>query len=138
MGKTTGRPAHPPANAASSPPLGAQGPVVDTLGRLGDRVTEHVQAGGSGHKLARVIEGSADIWLYPAGGTSRWDTCPGDAILAAIGGHCTNAQGGPIVYDADASHDNTEGVIAARRKDHWDATVEAAAPSMAEQDAARK
>lgn len=93
--------------------------------------TEHVVAGGSGYKMARCIEGVADVWLYPAAGTSKWDTCPGEAIMQAIGGYTTDARGNPMVYDADAeSYNNSEGVISTRSKKLLDETVKAAAPSM--------
>ncbi|CAE7726779.1 Bpnt1, partial [Symbiodinium pilosum] len=44
-------------------------------GDAGALVTGTMEAGGAGHKVARVVDGAADLWLFPRPGTSRWDTC---------------------------------------------------------------
>jgi len=63
--------------------------------------------------MARVIDGAADIWVMPMAGTSKWDTCAGEAILVAAGGSVSDAAGGLLQYDPDAAMSNTEGVLAA-------------------------
>eukprot|EP00439_Symbiodinium_sp_Y106_P048181 s936_g6.t1 len=81
-------------------------------GDAGPLVTGTLEAGGAGHKVARVVDGAADLWLFPRPGTSRWDTCAAEAMLEACGGVLRDRSGGRICYDPDASMGNSEGVLA--------------------------
>lgn len=76
-------------------------------------ITDTQQAGGAGHKVARVVDGEADLWLFPRAGTSRWDSCAAEAMLEACGGALRNRYGEQIFYDPDGAMGNTEGVLAA-------------------------
>ncbi|CAK9072661.1 3'(2') [Durusdinium trenchii] len=89
------------------PPLSQQDTVSAPL------ITGRCQAGGAGHKVARVVDGAADLWLFPRPGTSRWDTCAAEAMLEASGGALRNMYGEQICYDPDGAMGNTEGVLAA-------------------------
>ena len=55
-----------------------------TTARL--RPAEVVRAGGAGGKVARMLDGRVDAWIFPVRGTKRWDTCAGEALLTAHGG----------------------------------------------------
>jgi 3'(2'), 5'-bisphosphate nucleotidase len=60
------------------------------------RIAEHRKV-GSAAKMGLIAEGSAD--LYPRlGPTSEWDTCGGEAIVTAAGGHVEKLDGTPLVY----------------------------------------
>ncbi|CAE7394622.1 Bpnt1 [Symbiodinium sp. CCMP2592] len=81
-------------------------------GDAGPLVTGTLETGGAGHKVARVVDGAADLWLFPRPGTSRWDTCAAEAMLEACGGVLRDRSGGRICYDPDTSMGNSEGVLA--------------------------
>eukprot|EP00438_Fugacium_kawagutii_P008955 Skav215551 [mRNA] locus=scaffold3091:141628:145172:- [translate_table: standard] len=96
--------------------LGLPGQEGDApIVRLGELplITDTQRAGGAGHKVARVVDGAADLWLFPRPGTSRWDTCAAEAMLEASGGALRNRFGQRIFYDPDGAMGNTEGVLAA-------------------------
>ena len=59
-----------------------------------------------------MVDGAADLWLFPRAGTSRWDTCAAEAMLEACGGALRDRSGARICYDPDTSMGNSEGVIA--------------------------
>ncbi len=60
------------------------------------RIAEHRQL-GSALKFGLIAEGSAD--LYPRmGPTSEWDTCAGEALLVAAGGHVERIDGRLLEY----------------------------------------
>jgi 3'(2'), 5'-bisphosphate nucleotidase len=60
------------------------------------RIAEHRQL-GSAAKFGLLAEGSAD--LYPRmGPTSEWDTCAGEALLVAAGGHVERTNGRFLEY----------------------------------------
>ena len=44
---------------------------------------EVIRAGGAGGKVALMLDGKVDAWVFPARGTKRWDTCAGEALLTA-------------------------------------------------------
>ena len=53
-----------------------------------------------------------DALLYLKTGNCRWDSCAGDAIVKAMGGHFTNTLGENIDYEANATnYHNTEGNV---------------------------
>ena len=57
--------------------------------------------GGAGNKLLQLAHGRADVALMHFG-TSLWDTCAPEAVLAARGGRVTDLFGAPLVHDADS------------------------------------
>ncbi len=60
------------------------------------RIAEHRRL-GSAVKFGLLAEGSADI--YPRmGPTSEWDTCAGEALLVAAGGHVERTDGRLLEY----------------------------------------
>ncbi|GAB0092445.1 inositol polyphosphate 1-phosphatase [Sergentomyia squamirostris] len=47
---------------------------------------------GAGHKILKLIQGDADLYLVSTGSTYKWDTCGPQAILRALGGGLINLQ----------------------------------------------
>lgn len=74
-----------------------------------------IRCGGAGSKGLLVLTGDADAYLYPQGGTKRWDTAALDAILHAAGGEFTDQYGDPIVYDMNLPHENVTGLLGTLR-----------------------
>jgi 3'(2'), 5'-bisphosphate nucleotidase len=63
----------------------------------GDGKVAEIRRIGSALKFGLIAEGSAD--LYPRlGPTSEWDTCAGEAVLVAAGGHVERLDGRPLEY----------------------------------------
>jgi len=63
--------------------------------------SELIHAGGAGHKVLCVIDGTADCYIYPRAGTKRWDTCAPEAILRSMGGSLKNIFGKDYNYDIE-------------------------------------
>ncbi|XP_059621328.1 inositol polyphosphate 1-phosphatase [Phlebotomus argentipes] len=51
-----------------------------------------VFSAGAGHKILKLIQGDADLYLVSTGSTYKWDTCAPQAILRALGGGLINLQ----------------------------------------------
>lgn len=82
---------------------------------LGSIPNSHLMhAGGAGHKVLCVIEGEADVYIYPRNGTKRWDTCAPEAILRSLGGSLTDIFGRDYSYvkSDDLTVENCYGLIA--------------------------
>ena len=47
-------------------------------------ISDIVQAGGTGHKMAKVFRGKGNAYFQGAGRTCRWDICAGEAIFRLI------------------------------------------------------
>ncbi len=63
-----------------------------------------------------VIEGNADIYIFPSKGTKKWDSCAGEGIIHAIGGRLTDVLGQPIVYDGKPNNImNSRGLLVSMR-----------------------
>ena len=80
-----------------------------------------IRTGGAGGKVALMLDGVVDTWVFPAKGTKRWDTCAGEALLAANrGGWVVRASDG-AAYEYGAAiaewPGNVDGVIAGADKD---------------------
>ncbi|CAE8594851.1 unnamed protein product [Polarella glacialis] len=90
-------------------------------------ITGTIAVGGAGYKVARITGGAADLWIFPRSGTSRWDTCAGEAMLQALGGLLRDKAGRPICYDPDGSFENLEGIIAGADPELVDCAVRACA-----------
>ena len=71
-----------------------------------------IRCGGAGSKGLLVLSREADAYVYPQGGTKRWDTCAIDACVKALGGKFTDQFGDEIVYDPDANYENAKGLLA--------------------------
>ena len=78
---------------------------------------EVVRAGGAGGKVALILDGRVDAWIFPQKGTKRWDTCAGEALLRAhhdgwlVNG--TDGQSYDYSSEVRTSPGNVEGVMAA-------------------------
>jgi len=57
-----------------------------------DNIEIH-KVGGCGNKFLHILEGLEDCLLYVGAGTSRWDTCAGDALIECLGGNSTEVSG---------------------------------------------
>jgi len=66
---------------------------------------------GAGFKILKIIEGTADIYLYPFKGTKKWDTCAPEAVLRSAGGQLTDIRGNKLIYDENSSIENSEGTL---------------------------
>lgn len=76
--------------------------------------SELMHAGGAGHKVLCVIEGDADVYIYPRNGTKRWDTCAPEAILRSLGGSLSDIFGRDYSYvkSDELTVENNFGLIA--------------------------
>ena len=93
--------------AITARPVPADGPVVLSSRRHGDRerlaellagmkISTHRSVGGS-LKFCLLAAGEGD--LYPRyGETNEWDTAAGDAVLRAAGGSVRTIDGAPLCY----------------------------------------
>jgi 3'(2'), 5'-bisphosphate nucleotidase len=70
---------------------------VDELIRLLD-VQAEISSGSVGRKMALVINGEADLYVHPAGGTKLWDTCACEVIASEAGLVFFSGTGKPIEY----------------------------------------
>ncbi len=66
------------------------------LAQLG--ITSITPCGSVGVKVARVIEGAADLYVHVSRGAKLWDSCAPEAILRAAGGLLTHLDGSAIDY----------------------------------------
>ena len=85
-------------------------PQIDAF-RLALGVTDEMNVGSVGLKVALVCQGERDLYLYPGEQTKLWDTCAPEAILIAAGGRMSDMDGRPLVY-AQADLNNRGGVVA--------------------------
>jgi 3'(2'), 5'-bisphosphate nucleotidase len=66
------------------------------LAQLG--VTSITPCGSVGVKVARVIEGAADLYVHVSKGAKLWDACAPEGILRAAGGQLTDLDGQIVDY----------------------------------------
>ena len=81
---------------------------------------ENVQitpAGGAGFKAWEVAKGAQDAYVH-ATLIKKWDICPGDALLGALGGKMTDLDGKEIDYSGKPAHVKNEGGVLATLHDH--------------------
>mmetsp|Transcript_4218 Transcript_4218/g.12889 ORF Transcript_4218/g.12889 Transcript_4218/m.12889 type:complete len:341 (+) Transcript_4218:1299-2321(+) len=57
----------------------------------------NLPVGGCGHKVLKVMEGEANVYVG-TGGTKKWDTCAPSALLHCAGGRLTDLAGQPLRY----------------------------------------
>ena len=62
------------------------------------KVRNEISSGSVGRKMALVIDGDADIYVHPAGGTKLWDTCACDVIASEAGAVLLSGTGENINY----------------------------------------
>jgi 3'(2'), 5'-bisphosphate nucleotidase len=71
--------------------------LIDPLcRRLG--ITRLEPCGSVGVKIARLIEGRAELYVHQGPGMKRWDSCGPEALLRAAGGRLSDLDGHPIDY----------------------------------------
>jgi 3''-Phosphoadenosine 5''-phosphosulfate (PAPS) 3''-phosphatase len=85
-------------------------PQIDAF-RLALGVTDEMNVGSVGMKVALVCQGDRDLYLYGGEQTKLWDTCGPEAILTAAGGRMSDMEGRPLVY-SKADLNNRDGVVA--------------------------
>ncbi|CAH8504712.1 unnamed protein product [Dicrocoelium dendriticum] len=74
--------------------------------------TKVIRTGGCGYKVVMLLEGLAHLYLFPSGGTKRWDTCAPEAVLSAAGGRMTDLLGQPYDYRETDDPVNHRGLLA--------------------------
>lgn len=81
-----------------------------------------VYSAGTGHKISKVINGDADLYLLSRSTTFKWDTCGPHAILNAIDGGLFKIEdiieSGSVIevdYSDERSNLNEGGLLALRR-----------------------
>jgi len=72
---------------------------------------EVIRTGGAGYKMLLLLDGTADVYFHIAGGTKKWDTAAGEAILRAVGGGLTDLEGKKLEYTTTAPKSNDVGLI---------------------------
>ncbi|KAK3241688.1 hypothetical protein CYMTET_48571, partial [Cymbomonas tetramitiformis] len=71
---------------------------------------EEFPHGGAGNKVLKVLEDEVDVWLFASGGTKRWDSCAGEALLRSVGGFLVSYDDGcPYDYSRDTPSQNSNG-----------------------------
>ena len=85
-------------------------------------------AGGAGFKAWEVAKGAQDAYVHVTL-IKKWDICPGDALLGALGGKMTDLNGKEIDYSGKPAFVKAEGGILATLHNH-DAFLEKLKPAM--------
>lgn len=70
-----------------------------------------VRAGGAGYKCLKIINREVGSLIFIDAKTSKWDTCAGEAIIKAMGGHTASQNAEPIEYLHGKSYENSTGFI---------------------------
>ena len=83
---------------------------VDTF-RQALGITDELNVGSIGVKVAMVADARRDLYVYPGSRTKIWDTCAPEAVLLAAGGRITDVHGQPLRY-TDPDLTNRRGIVA--------------------------
>ena len=83
-------------------------------------ITSIVALGGIGLKIAKMVEGSADIYFSYTNQMGQWDLCAPQIILEEAGGKLTGILGEEIVYNIE-DECNQFGVLATNNFLHREA-----------------
>ena len=78
---------------------------------------ETVRIGGAGYKCLQVIKGEVDTVYLMNLKTSKWDSCAGQAIILAMGGHSINPYLEKIDYKDTETTCNDKGFLMTTDKD---------------------
>jgi len=108
---------------SSSRSAGLVNETIERIAELKLCSQEVVRASGSGNKFAMVILGEAAHYIFPRGGTSKWDTAGGTALLLALGGKVCNRFGEPLQHvatDSSKDFENIKGFVASRNPTECD------------------
>jgi len=79
---------------------------------------EVIRVGGAGFKCLQVLNGTADLYLYPTNGTKKWDTCAPEAIMRSVGGSLTDKFGRNLSYLENAEKENKDGILVSMKNHH--------------------
>ena len=91
----------------------ANDPLVDVaLGKI--RAVAKYEVSATGFHFLLLLEKKADCALLLRSGTKKWDSCPGDALLRAVGGRVTDAAGRLYDYGKPEMALNLSGLISTR------------------------
>ena len=74
-------------------------------------------AGGAGFKAWEVAGGRQDAYVHVTL-IKKWDICPGNALLTALGGKMTTLDGAEIDYGGRPAKNKNEGGVLATLHDH--------------------
>lgn len=92
--------------------------ILDYFDTIGiDFNSEVSSMGGAGNKGAKVLSGVATAYLYPVGGTNRWDIGVLEGLLWAHGGSLTDVYGKLYLYGL-TDKVNANGTICSLGNDH--------------------
>jgi 3'(2'), 5'-bisphosphate nucleotidase len=72
---TTPRPPHRKESVLVTTRLHNSPEVEKALNLIKPGIDNVVRVGGAGYKVLALLEGTADLYLYPTPGTKKWDTC---------------------------------------------------------------
>jgi 3'(2'), 5'-bisphosphate nucleotidase len=103
-------------------------PRVDAV-RQALAISDEMNVGSVGLKIALVAEGTRDLYVYTGGRTKIWDTCGPEAILHGAGGRVTDMDGRPLSYDKPELY-NRRGIVASNGPLH-DLVIRTIAPHVA-------
>ncbi len=140
--ESTGQPMVPLATTTLAAPPGIR-LVASKSHRTGDvdsfrrslGITDEVNVGSIGVKVAMVADGRRDLYVYPGSRTKIWDTCGPAAVLLAAGGKITDVHGDPLAFDRPELVNRT-GIIASNGPLHPQ-VLTALAPLVANRDMPR-
>ncbi|HEY0710802.1 MAG TPA: 3'(2'),5'-bisphosphate nucleotidase CysQ [Polyangia bacterium] len=62
------------------------------------QITDEVNVGSIGVKVAMVASDQRDLYVYPGSRTKIWDSCAPEAVILAAGGRITDVRGNPLSY----------------------------------------
>ena len=93
------------------------GKVYDVAKEAFGQKVNVTPAGGAGFKAWEVAKGAQDAYIH-ATLIKKWDICPGDALLGALGGKMTDLSGKEIDYSGRPAYVKAEGGVLATLHDH--------------------
>ncbi|HEY0712940.1 MAG TPA: 3'(2'),5'-bisphosphate nucleotidase CysQ [Polyangia bacterium] len=62
------------------------------------QITDEVNVGSIGVKVAMVASDQRDLYVYPGSRTKIWDSCAPEAVILAAGGRITDVRGNALSY----------------------------------------
>jgi len=64
-------------------------------------LTQEAPCGSVGLKMARLAQGTADLYVHFGGGTKEWDLAAPEILIREAGGRLTDVAGAPIPYNRE-------------------------------------
>jgi 3'(2'), 5'-bisphosphate nucleotidase len=90
------------------------------------QITDEVNVGSIGVKVAMVASDQRDLYVYPGSRTKIWDSCAPEAVILAAGGRITDVHGNALSY-TEPGLVNRGGLVASNGPLH-DIVLETLAP----------